>query len=107
MKIQFERKFAMKNGNKITKKNWHKIVAVSNEPCTNVKGVPAIDAVIAAGGKYYPKWVLRYEPARGDFPAGYIFREINHGMGISGSHPTPKMAVWAAISKQITVYLED
>jgi len=107
MKIQFERKYAMKNGNKITKKNWHKIVAVSNKPCTSIRGVPAIDRVIESGGQYFEKWVLKYEEAHGEFPAGYIFREINHGCGISGNHPTPKKAVWSAMNNRISVYLEE
>lgn len=98
--IQFERKFSMKNGNKVTKKNWHKVIAISSSPCTNVHGVRAIDAAIAKDGVYYEKWELKYEESKGehDRPSGYIFREVNHGGGISGRHKTFKQAIWSAIS---------
>jgi hypothetical protein len=105
--IQFERKYAMKNGNKLTKKNWHKVVAHSTRPCTNVRGVAVIDNEIAVNGQYFEKWVLRYEPKDEFSPAGYIFREVNHNGGISGRHSTPKEAVWSAMKHYIQVWLEE
>ena len=105
--IQFERKYAMKNGNKLTKKNWHKVVAISTRPCTNVRGVAVIDNEIAINGQYFEKWKLRYEPKDEFSPAGYIFREVNHNGGISGRHSTPKEAVWSAMKDYIQVWLEE
>lgn len=105
--IEFKRKYAMKNGNKLTKKNWHKVVAISNKPCTNVRGVAVIDNEIATKGHYFEKWVLKYEPKDEFSPAGYIFREVNHNGGISGRHSTPKKAVWSAMNIDIQVWLEE
>ena len=105
--IKFERNFSMKNGNKITKKNWHKVVAVSTEPCTNVHGVKEIDRQIKENGVYFEKWALRYEEANGIFESGFIFREINHDGGINGRHKTAKEAIWHAIKSYIIVGLEE
>lgn len=104
--IQFEVKYSLKNGNRLTKKNWHKVVAISNRPCTNVKGVPAIDAEIKRSGAYYEKWALKYEPKTEYNAAGFIFREINHNGGINGHHKTFKEAVFHAIKSYISVMLE-
>ncbi len=53
----------MQNGNKVTKKNWQKVVAISVKPCTNVLGVPAIEKAKANGG-YFEKWKLVFEQPR-------------------------------------------
>jgi hypothetical protein len=104
-KIVFKKKFAMVNGNKLTKKNWMKVVAVSNKPCTGVH-MKVIEAAIEKNGAYFEKWKLVYE--KGDeWNTGYIFREINHNGGICGHHSTAKKAVWSAISSRITVYIEE
>ena len=104
--IQFKQNYSMKNGNKITKKNWHKVVAVSDKPCTNVLGVAEIDRYKSEKGFYYERWVLSYE--EGEFGAGYIFREIHHRGGINGIHKTPKEAIWRAMDhRHISVHLED
>lgn len=97
----------MQNGNKVTKKNWHKVYAVASNPCTNVLGVPAIEAAKANGGQYFEKWKLVYEKSTDDRTAGYIFREINHNGGISGRHKTYKEAIWSAIKPTIKVFIED
>lgn len=110
--IQFKKKFSMMNGNKVTKKNWHKVIAVSNRPCKNVLGFPAIEEAKKNGGEYFEKWRLVYEKEK-TYPDGkkstfgYIFREINHGGGINGHHKTPKEAIWWACSNHITVWLEE
>jgi len=71
-KIVFQKIIVLKNGNKLNKTNWKNVVAVSNRPCTNVKGVPIVDQTIKNDGVYYEKWVLKRECK------GYIFQEINH-----------------------------
>lgn len=96
----------MVNGNKVTKKNWHKVVAISSTPCTNVLGVKAIDDIKNAGGEYFEKWKLVFEEADDHTQAGYIFREINHGGGISGRHESFKRTIWGAIGLT-RVYLEE
>jgi len=95
----------MKNGNKVTKKNWQNVIAISDKLCTNVGGVPAIDAAKASGG-YYEKWKLVFEN-HGPERTGYIFREINHDGGINGHHDNFKQAIWNAIRNNIHVYLEE
>ncbi|NUN99957.1 MAG: hypothetical protein HUU01_05005 [Saprospiraceae bacterium] len=105
--IQFERIYFIKNGNKVTKKNWHKVIAKSSRPCTNIKGVPAIDDEIQRNGAYYERWELKYEEATEHHAAGYIFREVNHGGGISGTHPTYREAIWHALNFHVTVWLEE
>jgi hypothetical protein len=107
MEVEFKRKYSLVNGNKINKKNWHKVYAVSSVPCTNVKGVPEIDRQIQQNGAYYEKWELVFKPAKGEFPEGYIFREINHHGGINGRHKTYRQAIFAAISNRIKVYLGE
>jgi hypothetical protein len=105
--IEFSRKFSLKNGNKINKKNWQRVVAVATKPCTTVHGVPEIDRAIRETGSYYEKWHLVYEKDDGIDRFGYIFREVNHGMGISGRHPSYRRAIWSALSAPyIHVYLE-
>jgi hypothetical protein len=106
-RIKFERKYTLKNGNKLNKKNWQKVIAISLQPCTNVKGVPAIDHEIKLHGCYFEKWKLRYEPDDANSPAGYIFREVNHNGGINGRHKTYREAIWSAIKNHIQVYLEE
>jgi hypothetical protein len=103
--IEFKRKFSLENGNKINKKNWHRVIAVSTKPCTTVY-TSAIDAAIRTNGSYYEKWRLVYEK-NVDNGTGYIFREVNHGCGISGHHPTYRAAIWSALRLDIRVYLED
>jgi hypothetical protein len=106
--IEFKRKYSMQNGNKVTKNNWPKVIAISSKPCTNVHGVPAIEAAKVTGS-YFEKWKLVYEQAdsAADMPAGYIFREINHNGGINGRHKTFKEAIWWAIKyNHIRVMLE-
>jgi hypothetical protein len=104
--IEFKLKYSLTNGNKLTRKNWHKVVAISSNPCTYVKGVPAIDLAIKNTGVYYEKWVLKYEPKTQYSEAGYIFREINHNGGINGHHKTYKEAVFYGIKKFISVMIE-
>lgn len=103
--IELARKYSIKNGNKLTNKNWHKLIAISNTPCTNVKGVLVIDNEIKINGAYFEKWSLKFEPKTHLRPAGYIFREVNHNGGISGIHDTYKEAVWSALRSHITVWL--
>lgn len=105
--IEFKQKYSLQNGNKVTKKNWGKVFAYSERPCTNVLGVPAIEAAKFIAGNYFEKWKLVYEdtdPER----TGYIFREINHNGGINGMHKTPKQAIWGALThNHIKVCLEE
>lgn len=107
--IQFERRYSMKNGNKVTKKNWHKVVAISSRPCTNVRGHTIIDAEIRKNGVYFEKWELRFEEAEDDRDSrsGYIFREVNHNGGINGRHTNFRSAIWGAIKDHISVYLTE
>lgn len=110
--IEFKRKYSMQNGNKVTKNNWHKVVATSTKPCTNVLGFPAIESAKLNGG-YYEKWKLVFEKEEqiewfANRPSGYIFREINHNCGINGRHKTFKEAIWWALNQNhIRVYLEE
>jgi hypothetical protein len=106
MQIQFKRKYSMQNGNKLTKKNWMNVYAISSEPCENVLGVKEIDAIKARNEKYFEKWKLVYEPADKFSKGGYIFREVHHGGGISGRHKTYREAIWSAMSHRISVFLE-
>lgn len=104
--IEFISKYSLQNGNKVTKKNWQKVFAYSVNPCTNVLGVPAIEAAKANGG-YFEKWKLVYEDKHSE-RTGYIFREINHNGGINGMHKTPKEAIWWALKhNHIRVCLEE
>ena len=105
--IEFKRRLSLMNGNKINKKNWHRVIAVSETPCTTIHGVPEINAAIRENGNYYEKWRLVYEKSSEREQTGYIFREVNHGCGISGHHRTYRSAIWSAISTRIHVYLED
>lgn len=104
--IQFHRKHSLANGNKLTKKNWHKVIAKKSEPCTTVHGFAEIDRQIKANGAYYEQWKLVYENERPE-NTGFIFREINHNGGINGHHQTAKLAVWWAMSNRVHVYLEE
>ncbi len=104
--IEFKRKYSLQNGNRVTKKNWQNVIAVSSKPCTGVLGVPAIEEAKRTKGAYFETWRLVYEdkdPER----TGFIFREINHDCGIGGHHKTFKEAVWSAIRKDIRVYLTE
>lgn len=108
--IEFKRKYSLKNGNKINKKNWNNVIAKSSKPCTSVFGVPAIDREKNINGAYYEEWKLVYEKRddKHDRPAGYIFREINHNGGITGRHKTYRQAIFSALgSGHISVYLKD
>jgi hypothetical protein len=105
--IQLERKYSLKNGNKVNKNNWQKVVAISTNQCTNVKGVNSIDEAIKRSGCYYEKCKLKFEKADSHSPAGYIFREINHNGGISGRHKTYREAIWYALRNHIQVFIED
>lgn len=104
--IEFERKYLLKNGNKVTKKNWHRVLAISTEPDTCVCGIPAIDEASKNGG-YFKKWRLVFEKNEDPERSGYIFREINCNHGINGFHPTFKQAIWSAIRPGIKCFLED
>ena len=107
--IVFKPKYSMQNGNKVTKKNWQNVVAISSNPCTNVHGVRAIEEEIAKNGVYYEKWKLHYEVdiLAKDGRKRFIFKEINHGGGINGFHNTFKAAIWFAMKSYIRVYLEE
>ncbi len=110
--IEFKAKYSMQNGNKVTKKNWHKVFATSVKPCTNVFGYPSIEAAKKNGG-YYEKWKLVFEegevyPDGEKRPSGYIFREVIHNGGISGRHKTFKQAIWCALNNNhIKVCLQE
>lgn len=99
--IELKKKYSLQNGNKVTKKNWHKVIAKSYIPCTSNKGWQAIDNSIKETGYYYETWALKKEKE------GYIFREINHGGGINGHYETVKEAIFAAIKSYIHVFLDD
>lgn len=104
--IEFEKQYSMKNGNKVTKKNWHRVVAISLVPTTCLRGWPVIDEARKNGG-YYCKWKLCFEKGD-DENTGFIFREINANTGIDGHHPTFKQAIWNAITEgRIACFLED
>ena len=109
--IFFERKYSLKNGNKVNKNNWHKVFAADSRPNTNILGVPAIDKARKNGGKYYNKYKLVYEdpePSDPNSRFGYIFREVNAGTGINGHHGTYRKAIFSALeSGNISVFLED
>lgn len=110
--IEFKRKYSMQNGNKVTKKNWHKVVAVSLRPDFSHHGYPDTHPIGKAKleGQYFEKWRLVYEEPKYklDGNAGYIFREINHGGGINGRHSTFKKAIFEALgSRDIKVFIED
>lgn len=105
--IEFKKKFSMVNGNKVTKKNWHKVMAKSNEPCTGIHGVPEIELAKQLHGVYYPTYKLVYEKNDDQERCGYIFREIYAGTGINGHHKTFKEAIWWALSPRISVFIED
>ncbi|HSW67281.1 MAG TPA: hypothetical protein VLH16_01735 [Bacteroidales bacterium] len=96
----------MKNGNKVTKKNWHRVVAISTVPNTCVFGVPAIDEARKNGG-YFDKWKLVYQTNTEPERTGFIFREINSNHGIDGFHKTFKEAIWSAMRPSIKCFLED
>ncbi len=98
----------MQNGNKVTKNNWQDVIASSIKPCTNILGVPAIEAAKQKGA-YYEKWKLVFEKSDGeDHRTGYIFREVNHNGGINGHHKTFKEAIWWALShNHIKIFIED
>lgn len=105
--IEFRKKYSMQNGNKLTKKNWQHVYAVSSEPCTNILGVPAIEAAKAAEGAYFMKWNLVFEKATPESKGGYIFREINCNCGINGHHKTAKEAVWHAMhGNRIRIFIQ-
>lgn len=99
--LEIKKRYSLQNGNKITKKNWHKVIAKSYKPYTTSQGWPAIDNAIKETGTYYETWALKKEED------GYIFREINHGGGINGHHKTVKEAIFHAIKSYIAVFLED
>lgn len=77
MEIQFKRRITVTNSKYIKLKNIDRIVAVNTQPCRTVHGVPGI-----IPGEYFEKWVIKKEPA------GYIFREVKHNMGICGHAKT-------------------
>jgi len=79
--IEFKTKIHLVNGKFASKKNMHKIFAISSRLCTTVI-MNGIDPKT-----YYEKWVIKKEPE------GYIFREVTHNGGISGHHPTVKRCV--------------
>lgn len=105
--IEFKVKYSLANGNKVTKKNWHRVVAISTEPNTTNYGWPVVDEARKNGG-YFNRWKLVYEDHNaGPERRGYIFREVNTNSGINGFHPTFKQAIWTAIGPRIKVYLEE
>lgn len=99
--IEFKRKFSLGNGQKINRKNWQNIKALSLKPCTNILGVPEIEAHKAAHGEYFCLYNLVKEKE------GYIFREQYAGTGINGHHETYRKAVWNACMGSFRVYLEE
>lgn len=53
---------------------------------------------------YFQRWVVRKEPQ------GFIFREVSHGAGICGHHPTVRQLVIATLcglSSDIIVEVEE
>lgn len=105
--IEFKRKYSLQNGNKINKKNWQKVIAKSNKPCTGVHGVMAIDQAIKEKGEYFEQWKLVYEENAAPERTGYIFREINHNGGICGMWPTYRQAIFHALNSHIQIFLTD
>lgn len=101
MEKNFDVKVSIVNGKYISKKNMARIVAISTRPCTRVHGVPAIDKSIKENGTYFEKWVIKKEKE------GYIFREINHGGGISGHWSTLRMLIFHSCYSGIIVKLEE
>lgn len=99
--IQFKIKYSLKNGNKLNKKNWHKVIAVATEPNHCNQGWPAIDKIRNEGGEYYDTWKLKKEEE------GYIFREITHGGGINGHHKTYRQAIFKALSHRIIISIPE
>lgn len=106
--LELKAKTTIVNGSKVTKENWHRVIAVSDRPCSGVYGVPAIDAATAKNGVYYEKWELKHEGPDEFSAGGFIFREVNHGGGINGRRKTFKEAIRrAAASDHIRIYLRS
>lgn len=100
--IEFKQKYSLKNGNKINKKNWQRIVAKSSVPVRHDYGTRAIAAAMKEQGQYLETYRIQFEEGK-----GYIFREENHGCGINGYHPDVRRCVWAALKfSHIQVFLE-
>lgn len=99
--IEFKRQYTMKNGNKVTKSNWHKVIAICEEPCTTILGVTEIEKAKKEKGSYYCTYNLKKEDK------GYIFREQYADTGINGHHKTFKEAIWHAMSHRIKVMLTE
>ena len=98
--IVFKPKYSLGNGNKINKKNWQNIRAISTEPDITHHGYSAIDKIRIDNGAYYNLWHLKQEDE------GYIFREVVTNSGINGHHKTVRKAVFTACRSHIKVYLE-
>ena len=100
--VEFLRKMSLVNSGKLNKRNWQKVYAVSNQPCTSILGVPEIEKIKRTEGAYYCKWYLQFDKEN-----GYMFVEQYAKTGISGWHKTAKTAIFCAISKHIKVFLND
>jgi len=97
----------MQNGNKVTKKNWNKVIAISTEPDNCHQGYPEIERIRKQDGAYFNKWKLVFEKNEAPERTGYIFREVITNSGINGFHKTFKEAIWWAMKNTIHVYLEE
>lgn len=75
----------LENGKALSVKNIDRIEARSDRVCSNIRH-PGI------GDDYYEKWVIKRESE------GLIFREVTHGMGISGHYSTIRELIIQALS---------
>ena len=105
--IEFKKNYSMKNGNKVTKKNWQNVVAISSKPDNCNQGWDEIEKIKKENGAYFEKWKLVFEKNEDSNRTGYIFREIITNTGINGHHKTFKEAIWYAMNPYIRVFLEE
>lgn len=84
--IEFKTTVKVSNGSLIRKANMNRIRVYSTRLCTDV-----IHRSIN-NKNYFEMYVVKKEKE------GYIFREVTHGMGISGHHKTLRSLIISACS---------
>ena len=102
MNQQIKVHYRIEGGHLLSRANIPRIIARCTRP-TDKSGnsLPSPIERFRNDPPYFQTWVIRKEPK------GYIFREVTHGAGICGCHPTVRALVLAAVCDYITVEVLD
>ena len=89
---QITAKIKLSGGRLLSSANAHRIIARDTRASDKMgNSLPSPIYEYRNDPPYFQKWVIKKEPK------GYIFREVNHGGGICGCHPTVRDLVLSTV----------